>query len=68
MRRYSLTMKTLFSGESRKAWLAFAIGLTGSLAVGAQDNGLTLSEWLTAASVAFVALGGVYGVSNDGRR
>lgn len=57
-------LNTLFSTESRKAWLAFAVALVGSLAVGAQDNTLTLAEWLTAASTALVALGGVYRIPN----
>lgn len=61
-------MGTLLSAESRKAWLGFAIALVGSLAVGAQSDGLTLAEWLTAASVGLVALGGVYGVSNKTQR
>ncbi len=61
-------LSTLFSAESRKAWLAFAIALVGSLAVGAQDNALTLAEWLTAVSAALVALGGVYRIPNtDGK-
>lgn len=57
-------MSTLFSSESRKAWLATAIGFFGSLAVAAQSDGLSLAEWLTAVSVALVALGGVYGIKN----
>ena len=57
-------MRTLFSSESRKAWLAAAIAFVGSLAVAAQDNDLTLAEWLTAASVMLIALGGVYGIRN----
>lgn len=57
-------MSTLFSSESRKAWLAAAIALAGALAAGATDNSLTLAEWLTAASVALTALGGVYGIRN----
>lgn len=57
-------MSTLFSSKSRKAWLAGAITLVGALAAGATDNSLTLAEWLTAASVALAALGGVYGVKN----
>lgn len=57
-------MSTLFSSESRKAWLASAIGFFGSLATAAQDNSLVLSEWLVAVSVALVALGGVYGIKN----
>lgn len=57
-------MSTLFSAESRKAWLAAAIALVGSLAVGAQDGQLVLFEYLTAASAALVALGGVYGIRN----
>lgn len=54
-------MGTLFSSESRKAWLATGIGFFGSLAVAAQSDGLSLAEWLTAVSV---ALGGVYGIKN----
>jgi hypothetical protein len=61
-------MGTLFSAESRKAWLAFAIALIGSLAVGAQDGVLVLFEYLTAASAALVALGGVYGIPNGGQK
>jgi hypothetical protein len=57
-------MSTLFSPESRKAWLAGAIALVGSLAAGATDNALTLAEWLAAASAALVALGGVYSIKN----
>lgn len=61
-------MGTLFSSESRKAWIAAVIALLGSLAVGAADNALTLAEWIAAASTAAVALGGVYGVSNGGAK
>lgn len=57
-------MNTLFSTESRKAWLAAAVALVGSLAAGAVDNSLTLAEWLTAVSAALVALAGVYSVKN----
>ncbi len=61
-------MGTLFSAESRKAWLAFAIALSGSLAVAAQSDGLSLAEWLTAISVSLVALGGVYGIPNASQK
>lgn len=47
-----------------KAFLAFLIAGVGSLAVAAVDNGISLAEGLTAASVALIALGGVYGVKN----
>lgn len=57
-------MGTLFSSESRKAWIAALIALLGSLAVGATDNSLTLAEWIAAASATAVALSAVYGVSN----
>lgn len=61
-------MKTLFSQESRKAWLGAAIAFAGSLAVAAQNDGITLAEWLTAVSVALVALGGVYNVRNGSEK
>jgi hypothetical protein len=57
-------MGTLFSSESRKAWLAAAIALVGSLAAGSLDGSLVLAEYLAAASAGLVALGGVYGVKN----
>lgn len=57
-------MGTLFSAEARKAWLAAVTALVGALVVGAQDQVLTLVEYLTATSAALVALGGVYGVRN----
>jgi len=61
-------MNTFFSSESRKAWIAGAIALLGSLAVGATDNSLTLAEWVAAASATAVALGAVYGVRNGDAR
>jgi hypothetical protein len=61
-------MRTLFSSESRKAWLATGIAFFGSLAVAAQSDGLTLAEWLTAVSVSLVALGGVYGITNAAQK
>lgn len=57
-------MKTLFSSESRKAWLAAGIALAGALTVAAHDDVITLAEWLNSASVTLVALGGVYGIRN----
>jgi hypothetical protein len=57
-------MNTFFSTESRKAWIAGAIALLGSLAVGATDNVITLAEWIAALSATVVALGAVYGVRN----
>lgn len=50
--------------SAAKAILAFLIAGSGSLAVAAVDNSITMGEGIVAASVALVALGAVYGVKN----
>lgn len=50
--------------QARKAILAFVVAGTGSLAVAAVDNSITLGEGLAALAVACAAGGAVYGVSN----
>ena len=50
--------------EQRKAILAGAVALTGSLAVGLVDNALTAGEAAAAVAVGVAAYAGVYGVRN----
>lgn len=50
--------------QARKAILAFLVAGTGSLAVAAVDNSITLGEALAAVAVAVAAGAAVYGVSN----
>ena len=51
---------------ARKAILAAVIAGVGALAAAAiGDNAISLSEALAALSAAVVALGGVYGVTNQ---
>lgn len=51
-----------------KALLAGLVAGVGSLATGSLDGSLDLPEYLAAATAALVALGGVYGVSNEPRK
>src|SRR5690349_19914587 len=61
-------MGRIFSRESRKAGLAAAIALVGSLAAGSLDGSLVLAEYLAATSAALVDLRGVHGIKNaDGK-
>jgi hypothetical protein len=58
------TAKTLFSGESTKAWLAAAGALISALVMGNQDHLLDLNDWLIAGGAFVATLGAVYGVPN----
>lgn len=57
-------LKTLFSPESTKAWLAAASALISALIMGNQDHVIDLTDWLTAAGAFVVTLGAVYSVPN----
>lgn len=57
-------VKTLFSTQSNKAWLSALSAALTALIAGNHDGTLDLTDWLTAASAAVVALGLVYGVGN----
>lgn len=57
-------LKMLFSGQSRKAWLAGTAALLTALITGNQDGKLDVTDWLTAALAAVLALGAVFGVRN----
>lgn len=50
--------------SSAKAFLAFLVAGTGSLATAAVDNSITLGEGLVAAAAAIAAFALVYGVKN----
>ena len=47
-----------------KAIIGGVVSLTGSLAVAAVDNAITLGEIMAAVAAAAAAVGAVYGVSN----
>lgn len=57
-------IKTLFSPESTKAWLAAAGALISALIMGNQDHVLDLTDWLTAAGSFVGTLGVVYAIPN----
>lgn len=57
-------LKTLFSGKSRKAWLAGVAALLTALIAGNADGKLDLTDWLTAALAAVTTTGAVFGVRN----
>lgn len=57
-------LKTLFSGEATKAWLAAMAALISALVMGNQDQVITLDDWLIAAGAFVGTLGAVYGVPN----
>lgn len=58
------TAKTLFSGESTKAWLAATGALISALVMGNQDNVLDLNDWLIAGGAFVGTLGAVFGIPN----
>lgn len=45
---------TIFSTKSAKAWMAFVGALLSGLAVASIDQSLTLHEWISSISAAFV--------------
>lgn len=57
-------MKTLFSGKSRKAWIAGAIALLTALITGNQDGVLDLTDYLVAVLATITSVGTVYGIRN----
>ena len=61
-------MKTLFSGESRKAWLAGGVALLTALITGNKDGVLDLTDWLVAALATVTSVGAVYGVLNKDKK
>jgi len=57
-------LKTLFSPESTKAWIAAAGALISALVMGSQDQVIDLTDWLTATGAFVVTLGAVFGIPN----
>lgn len=57
-------LKTLFSTQSTKAWLAALGAVATALVAGARDNSLDLRDYLTAIEAGVLALGVVFGVGN----
>lgn len=57
-------IKRLFSGESRKAWLAGVAAALTAFIAGNNDGVLDLTDWLTAALAGVTAVGTVYGIKN----
>lgn len=56
-------LQTMFSTQSRKAYVATLIAAIGAATIAA-DGGFTVTEWLTIAGVALVAFQGTYWTSN----
>lgn len=57
-------LKTLFSTQSNKAWLAALGAIATALVAGARDNTLDLHDWLTAVEAGLITLGVVFRVGN----
>lgn len=57
-------IKTLFSAQSKKAWLAALGAVATALVAGVRDNVLDLRDWLTAVEAGILALSVVFGVRN----
>lgn len=57
-------MKVLFSGRSKKAWIAGVTTLLTALIAGNQDGVLTVTDYLVAALATVTSVGTVYGVRN----
>lgn len=57
-------LKTLFSTQATKAWLAALGAVLAALIAGVRDNTLDLRDYLTAAEAGVAALGVVFGVGN----
>jgi hypothetical protein len=57
-------IKTLFSAQSTKAWLAALGAIITALVAGIRDNTLDLRDYLTAAEAGILALAVVFGVGN----
>jgi hypothetical protein len=57
-------LKTLFSTQSNKAWLALLGAVATALVAGARDNVLDMRDYLTAIEAGILALGVVYGIRN----
>lgn len=57
-------LKTLFSPEATKAWLAGAGALISALVMGNQDHVIDTTDWLTAAGAFVFTLGAVFGIPN----
>ena len=57
-------IKTLFSFQANKAWLAALGAVITALVAGARDNLLDMHDWLTAIEAGVIALGVVFGVGN----
>lgn len=57
-------IKTLFSTQSAKAWLAALGAVATALVAGVRDNTLDLRDWITAIEAGILALGIVFGVGN----
>lgn len=57
-------LKTLFSAQATKAWLATLAAVATALVAGARDNVLDLRDYTTAVEAGLLALGVVFGVRN----
>ena len=57
-------LKTLFSTQANKAWLAALGAVATALVAGVRDNTLDLRDYLTAIEAGILALCVVYGVGN----
>lgn len=57
-------IKTLFSPEATKAWIAAMGALISALVMGNQDHVIDLTDWLTAAGAFVGTLGAVYAIPN----
>lgn len=61
-------VKTLFSMDARKAWLAAIGAIVSALVVGARDDVLDTLDYLTAIEAGVIALGVVFSVPNASKK
>jgi hypothetical protein len=57
-------IKTLFSAQATKAWLATLAAVATALVAGARDNVLDLRDYITAVEAGVLALTVVFGIRN----